>query len=97
MRLRRTVATAITLALAAPTAALGTAVGLAAPAGGATSTDLFFSEYIEGTGFNAIDLGIPVRGDHQRERDETFGVVALASGGVRHEDPLATATIVNDD
>ena len=36
-------------------------------------------------------------GDHQRERDETFGVVALASGGVRHEDPLATATIVNDD
>jgi uncharacterized protein len=48
-------------------------------------------------GDTAIDLGIPVRGDRQRERDETFGVVALATGGVRHEDPLATATIVNDD
>jgi hypothetical protein len=44
-----------------------------------------------------MDLGIPVRGDRQRERDETFGVVALATGGVRHDDPLATATIVNDD
>jgi hypothetical protein len=43
-----------------------------------------------------IDLCIPVRGDRQRERDETLGVVALATGGVRH-DPLATATIVNDD
>ncbi|MGH9193750.1 MAG: endonuclease/exonuclease/phosphatase family protein, partial [Acidimicrobiales bacterium] len=48
-------------------------------------------------GDTAIDLGIPVRGDRQRERDETFGVVALATGGVRHDDPLATATIVNDD
>ena len=48
-------------------------------------------------GDTAIDLGIPVRGDRQRERDETFAVVALATGGVRHEDPLATATIVNDD
>lgn len=44
-----------------------------------------------------IDLGIPVRGDRQRERDETLGVVALATGGVRHDDPLATAAIVNDD
>ncbi len=48
-------------------------------------------------GDTAIDLGIPVRGDGRRERDETFGVVALATGGVRHDDPLATATIVNDD
>jgi predicted extracellular nuclease len=48
-------------------------------------------------GDTAINLGIPVRGDRQRERDETFGVVALATGGVRHDDPLATATIVNDD
>jgi hypothetical protein len=48
-------------------------------------------------GDTSIDLGIPVRGDRQRERDETFGVVALAGGGVRHDDPLATATIVNDD
>jgi uncharacterized protein len=48
-------------------------------------------------GATGIDLGIPVRGDRQRERDETFGVVALAGGGVRHDDPLATATIVNDD
>jgi hypothetical protein len=28
---------------------------------------------------------------------ETFAAVALATGGVRHDDPLATATIVNDD
>lgn len=48
-------------------------------------------------GETSIDLGIPVRGDRQRERDETFGVVALAGAGVRHDDPLATATIVNDD
>ena len=48
-------------------------------------------------GDTSIDLGIPVRGDRQRERDETFGVVALATGGVDHDDPLATATIVNDD
>jgi uncharacterized protein len=48
-------------------------------------------------GETSIDLGIPVRGDRQRERDETFGVVALATGGVRHDDTLATATIVNDD
>jgi uncharacterized protein len=48
-------------------------------------------------GDTSIDLGIPVRGDRQRERDETFGVVALAGGGVRHDDPLATATILNDD
>jgi hypothetical protein len=48
-------------------------------------------------GDTSIDLRIPVRGDRQRERDETFGVVALAGGGARHDDPLATATIVNDD
>ena len=48
-------------------------------------------------GDTAINLSIPVRGDRQHERDETFGVVALATGGVRHDDPLATATIVNDD
>jgi hypothetical protein len=48
-------------------------------------------------GDTSIDLGIPVRGDRQRERDETFGVVALATGGVDHDDPLATATIANDD
>jgi hypothetical protein len=62
MRLRCLVA-ALTAILAVPVA-----VGLAAPAGGATPTDLFFSEYVEGSGFNkaveifngtgaAIDLG----------------------------------------
>jgi predicted extracellular nuclease len=48
-------------------------------------------------GETAIDLGIAVRGDRQRERDETFGVIAVATGGVHHDDPLATGTIVNDD
>ncbi len=48
-------------------------------------------------GETSIDLAIPVRGDRARERDETFGVVALATGGVRHDDPLGTGTIVNDD
>jgi uncharacterized protein len=48
-------------------------------------------------GNTTVDLGIPVRGDRQREPDETFGVVALATGGIRHDDPLVTATIINDD
>ena len=53
MRLRRSVAVALTAALAAPAAV----TGLGGPAGAATSTDLFFSEYIEGTGFNkAIEI-----------------------------------------
>src|ERR687891_743043 len=64
MRLRRTVAAAVTALLAAPVAA----VGLGQPAGAATPVDLFFSEYVEGSGFNkaveifngtgaAVDLG----------------------------------------
>jgi hypothetical protein len=44
-----------------------------------------------------LDLGIPVRGDRTRERDESFGVLALATGGIRPADPVATGTIVNDD
>ena len=48
-------------------------------------------------GETAIDLGVPVRGDRRPEPDETFGVIAVATGGVRHDDPLATGTIVNDD
>jgi predicted extracellular nuclease len=48
-------------------------------------------------GQSSIDLAIPVRGNGAREPDETFGVVALASGGVQPADPLGTGTIVNDD
>jgi hypothetical protein len=54
MRLRRALAVAATLAVALPTAALATAVGTAAPAGAAVPTDLFFSEYVEGTSFNKV-------------------------------------------
>lgn len=50
-----------------------------------------------GAGTTTIDLAIPVKGDRQREADETFGVLAAAIAGVDHEDPLAVATIVDDD
>jgi hypothetical protein len=48
-------------------------------------------------GQTAIDLAISIRGDRARESTETFGVVAVASGGVRLADPLGLGTIVNDD
>ena len=38
-----------------------------------------------------------MRGDRRPEDDETFGLFALASGGVRVGNPVATATIVDDD
>jgi hypothetical protein len=48
-------------------------------------------------GATAVDLAIPVRGDRLRERNETFGVVAVAPAGIRVPDPTATGTIVDDD
>ncbi len=48
-------------------------------------------------GESTLDLAIPVRGDRRAEGDETFGLVALASGGIRVDNPVATGTIVNDD
>ena len=42
-------------------------------------------------------LRVPVRGDRKNEPDETFNVVALALGGVRVDNPVATGTIVDDD
>ncbi|MGH2477670.1 MAG: lamin tail domain-containing protein, partial [Candidatus Limnocylindrales bacterium] len=52
MRLRRFVVAPLVAALAAPAAA-----GLAPPAGAAIPTDVFFSEYVEGSGFNkAIEI-----------------------------------------
>jgi uncharacterized protein len=48
-------------------------------------------------GQTAVDLAVPVRGDRVRERDETFGALVVAGGGVRLADPLGIATIVNDD
>ena len=49
------------------------------------------------TGATSIDLSISVRGDRQREGNETFGVLALAGNGVDLADPIGIATIVNDD
>ncbi len=65
MRLRRAVAVVASLALALPATVAATAVVTAAPAGAAVPTDVFFSEYIEGSGFNkAVELfngtGAPV-------------------------------------
>jgi hypothetical protein len=40
---------------------------------------------------------VPVRGDRRREPDETFGLLALASAGIRVDNPVATGTIVDDD
>jgi uncharacterized protein len=48
-------------------------------------------------GRTSIDLAIPVLGNRAREPNETFGVVALATGGVQPADPLGIGTIVNDD
>jgi len=48
-------------------------------------------------GQTSVDLSVPVRGDRARERDETFGALVVAGGGVRLADPLGIATIVNDD
>jgi uncharacterized protein len=63
MRLRRFAAAPLIATLAVPAA-----LGVAPPAGAAVPTDIFFSEYVEGSGFNkavevfngtgaAIDLG----------------------------------------
>ena len=48
-------------------------------------------------GETAVDLVIPVRGDRRPEPDETFHLYALATGGVLVDNPVATATIVDDD
>ena len=48
-------------------------------------------------GETAVDLAIPVRGDRRPEPDETFHLYALATGGVLVDNPVATATIVDDD
>jgi hypothetical protein len=45
----------------------------------------------------SVDLVVEVRGDRRAEADETFNLFALASGGVRVDNPVATATIVDDD
>jgi hypothetical protein len=48
-------------------------------------------------GSTAIDLAVQVRGDRSPERDETFAVLALAGQGIVLDDPVAFATIVDDD
>jgi uncharacterized protein len=65
MGLRRIAAVTVTTCLAVPLAALGTAVADSPPAAAAVPTDLFFSEYVEGSSFNkAIEIfngtGAPV-------------------------------------
>ncbi len=56
-RLRRAVAATVTVALALPAAALAPAIGAAAPVGAAVPADIFFSEYVEGSGFNkAVEI-----------------------------------------
>jgi uncharacterized protein len=68
MRRRSLLAAIVAGTLLVPATAVGTVAGLAPPAGAATPTDVFFSEYVEGSGFSkaveifngtgaAIDLG----------------------------------------
>jgi hypothetical protein len=45
----------------------------------------------------SVDLAVPVHGDRRTEGDETFDLVALATPGIRVDNPVATATIVDDD
>src|SRR5918998_5141994 len=64
-RLRRAVASTVAVALGLPVAALAPALATPAPAGAAVPTELFFSEYVEGSGFNkAVEIfngtGAPV-------------------------------------
>ena len=64
-RLRRAVASTVAVALGLPLAALAPALATPAPAGAAVPTELFFSEYVEGSGFNkAVEIfngtGAPV-------------------------------------
>jgi predicted extracellular nuclease len=50
-------------------------------------------------GATSVDVAVPVRGDRLRERDETFGVVAVpvTTASLRLPDLRARATIVDDD
>ena len=48
-------------------------------------------------GETTLDLVIPVRGDRRAEPDETFRLLAVASGGIQVDNPVATGTIVDDD
>jgi hypothetical protein len=48
-------------------------------------------------GATSVNLSIQVRGDRSRERDEQFSILAVAGPAVTLTDPVAFATIVNDD
>jgi uncharacterized protein len=48
-------------------------------------------------GTTSLTVTVPVRGDRRREPDETFGLLALASAGIRVDNPVATGTIIDDD
>src|SRR5262245_7259195 len=71
MGLRRVAAITVATCLGLPVAALGATVLDVPPVGAAVPTDLFFSEYIEGTGFNkAVEIF-----------NGTGAAVDLAAGG----------------
>jgi hypothetical protein len=48
-------------------------------------------------GATSVDLPVQVRGDRRRERDEDFAVLVVSAPGVTLTDPLAVATITDDD
>lgn len=48
-------------------------------------------------GSTSLDISVPVRGDRRREADERFAVVALTLPPIAADDPVAFATIVDDD
>jgi predicted extracellular nuclease len=48
-------------------------------------------------GATSLGLSIQIRGDRTREPDETFGVLAVAVPGITLDDPVAFATILDDD
>ena len=77
-------------------------VACAAPAGGNALPVIDYKltigcATIEAGETTATLLTVQVRGDRRAEPDETFGVVAIATGGVRIDNPVATGTIVDDD
>ena len=81
----RTVATAVCLVPFGQTATLGRDVEFVVPCGTIPA------------GATTVELAIPVRGDRQREGDETFGVIAVPPGGLRAIDLVGTGTIDDDD
>jgi predicted extracellular nuclease len=71
------------------------AVGLTAEAG--VDFDPFAGCTVLRAGATSVTFTVNVRGDRRREPDEKFALIVAGFPGIRLADPLAIATILNDD